>query len=157
MLRKKVITVVSLIMCSFFLFSCSNDPVVYDNHGQPVQLSLLKGKWVVINYWADWCAACRAEVEELNSFHQHSAGKDYVLYGVVVDKYTPESQDASIQLAGVKFPNLRENPGSSWGLSRIEAIPTTFIIDPDGRLVKTLVGGHTEQSLLETLHVLKAS
>lgn len=156
---KNFFAAIIVLLYSLFFMGCSmeSDPVIYDNHGKQVQLSKLQGKWVLINFWADWCAACKMEVGELNSFSAHSSGKDYVLYGIDVDKSTPESQDDSIQTAGVLFPVLRQNPGSDWGLTPVQAIPTTVIIDPDGRVVKTLVGPRSERSLLEEIEALKTS
>lgn len=159
MSRIKLLTFFLFLLGSCFLSGCSleSDPVVYDNHGNAVQLSKLRGKWVVVNYWADWCEACRAETKDLNQFYQHSANKDYVIFGINYGTYSAVSQDDAIKAAGIAFPVLRENPGAAWGMSTITVLPTTFIIDPDGKVVKTLLGPHTEHGLLDIIHQLKTT
>jgi peroxiredoxin len=139
------------------LLGCSGarDVKFYDNKGNVIQLSSLNGKWVIINYWAEWCPACRYEVPELNHFYQHNTDKTVILLGVNPQPYAPVEMDAAIKQSGIDFPVLRQDPGSAWQLAQPDMIPMTFILDPQGKLVKTIVGVNTEKSLTETIHHLK--
>jgi peroxiredoxin len=143
-----------VLLLSLTLVCCTEDsPVVYDSKGNPVQLSQLRGKWVIVNYWASWCPSCAWEVPHLNHFYE-TMDKNVVLYGVNSDE-REELEDA-VKTAGIKFPVLRENPNEAWKLDPVDALPTTFIIDPKGKVVKTIVGASTEKSLRDTLRLLQA-
>jgi thiol-disulfide isomerase/thioredoxin len=72
-----------VLLCSIFMLSCTEKgSVLHDTKGNEIPLSTLKGKWVIINYWADWCESCTKEIPELNRFYQNNQDKNIVLYGV---------------------------------------------------------------------------
>lgn len=127
-----------------------------DTFGDNIPLSKLKGKWVIINYWADWCDGCIAEVPELNSFYLHNKDKNILIYGVNYDQLPVDSLKISIQKIGISFPVLTEDPNSVWGLGAINMLPVTFIINPEGKIAKTIVGPSTEQSIKQILYELQA-
>lgn len=139
------------------LFSCSSqEPVFHDTEGNTVTLSQLKGKWVVINYWAAWCDNCMAEIQELNQFYQHQHQNQVELYSVNYDSLPSTQQlKTAIDNARIQFPTLTTDPSQSWHLGDITAIPMTFIINPDGKVVKAILGPNTDESLSTTLDGLK--
>jgi thiol-disulfide isomerase/thioredoxin len=143
--------------CAILLVACShtNNTKFYDNKGNPVQLDQLHGKWVIVNYWAPWCAACRWEVPELNNFYKNNTDKDVLMYGVDAETVDANAQDDAITTSGINFPVLRQDPGQNWQIPVVEVIPTTFIIDPDGQIVATISGASTEKSLKTILHKYK--
>lgn len=151
LLRKTLLFLISL-----FVLSCSYaDPVFKDTHGKTVQLSAMKGKWILVNYWAPWCPSCIHEIPELNHFYKNNQDKNVLLYGVNYDGPTLEELKNSIEKSSIAFPVITDDPNRSWQLGLVEAIPTTFIINPKGEVVKTLVGPTTEQDLKDTLASLK--
>jgi peroxiredoxin len=154
MTSRKFLKCLSIFLLSLTLVCCTQEgPTVYDSKGNPVQLSHLKGKWIIVNYWASWCPSCAWEVPHLNHFYQ-TMDKNVVLYGVNSDDR--EELEAAVKTAGIEFPVLRENPNEAWQLDPVEMLPTTFIINPKGKVVKTIVGASTEKSLRETLRMLQA-
>ncbi|MDV6654545.1 TlpA family protein disulfide reductase, partial [Pseudomonas aeruginosa] len=62
-----------------FLAGCSADYGV-DQDGRPVAAEQLDGHWLVVNYWADWCAPCRTEIPEMNRLAQVLGGQGCLLY-----------------------------------------------------------------------------
>lgn len=109
-------------------------------------LDSLRGQWVVINYWAQWCKPCIEEIPELNALDQAHA--DIAVLGVNFDGAEGEALAEQEQALGVGFPTLGDDPSERLGQPRPSVLPTTFILDPQGELVASLVGPQTEASLL---------
>lgn len=154
----KILKSILIILCSLLLISCSQDngPVLHDTEGKPVQLSKLKGKWVIINYWADWCGSCVYEMPELNDFYQHNQDKNIAFYGVNYDHLPLSELKEAVKKTEIEFPVLVEDPNQAWHLDDVFVLPMTFIINPKGKLVKTIVGPNSEKSLLDTLQTLQS-
>lgn len=156
MFRKKFIL---LILCGFLMINVAkaNETVFYDTKGNSVQLSLLRGKWVVINYWADWCSACRQEIPELNQFYKKIKDMDIIFYGVDYDDLTLTQLKNAAESLGIQYPILTSDPGSEWNLANVDVIPTTFIINPEGRVVKIISGTTTDSDLINTISELQSA
>jgi thiol-disulfide isomerase/thioredoxin len=107
----------------------------------------LQGQWVVINYWAQWCAPCIKEIPELNRLDQDYTGVTVV--GVNYDGTNGEELELQRQKLGVTFASLEADPAAQLGIPRPVVLPTTLILDPTGRLVATLVGPQTLSSLVQ--------
>ena len=115
-----------------------------------------KNKWVVVNYLAPWCDICHEEVPELNRFSANLHSQNVILYGVDLDLPPLETLQIAANQTGVTFPVLTQDPGDEWKLGSVDVLPTTYIIDPQGKVVKKVVGALTEESLLATLKELHA-
>lgn len=127
------------------------ETMFHDSHGNSTSLSALKGKWVIINYWASWCHSCIEEVPELNRFYQNHKKDPLVLFGVNYDALPPMDQQRIIRRLDMRYPNLLEDPATILNLGDITGVPVTFIFNPKGKLVKTLYGGQTMKGLEEEL------
>jgi thiol-disulfide isomerase/thioredoxin len=148
-------------MCVISIAACSNsaDPKFHDEKNNVVQLSQLKGKWVIVNYWAEWCVGCVQEVPELNRFYNKDVANpknNLVMLGVDYDRQSLDALKASINKAKIEYPVLQEDPDTAWQLGAITLLPVTFILNPEGKLAKILLGPSTEKLLLQTLHDLQA-
>lgn len=124
----------------------------HDAEGRPVRLGDLQNKWLIINYWADWCDSCVEEIPELNNFYQHNQNKNIVLIGVNYDQLSQPDLKQAMQKSGITFPVLLEDPKLLWQLGEISVLPTTFIINPQGDVVKKIIGPNTERSLLKIIN-----
>ncbi|RDI43359.1 TlpA disulfide reductase family protein [Aquicella lusitana] len=146
-----------LLVAGTLLFGCSQgeEQVWTDTQGNPIPLSMWKGKWVIINYWASWCDGCIEEIPELNRFYQHNQDKNVLLYGVNYDHLTAQETQQAASKAGIQFPVIIDDPNPVMQLGEITVVPTTFIINPAGKLVKTITGINTEKSLHDTLKTLQ--
>ena len=107
----------------------------------------LQGQWVVINYWAQWCAPCIKEIPELNRLDQDYTGVTVV--GVNYDGTNGEELELQRQKLGVTFASLEADPAAELGIPRPVVLPTTLVLNPTGRLVATLVGPQTLASLVQ--------
>lgn len=127
-----------------------------DQYGRPVAAAELKGRWLVLNYWALWCGPCRKEVPELNRFARELGEAPVVLLGVNFDGLQgPELRQDSESL-GIDYPVLVTDPRERLGEPAPTGLPFTLIVDPHGRVRARLAGEQTAASLRAQLQQLGA-
>ncbi len=121
--------------------------------GKQMHLSDYRGKWIVINYWASWCKPCYKEIPELNAFYQANKAQKVVMFGVNYDRVKQAKVLALASSMGMIFPNLAGNPIKQFGVASIKGLPATYIISPEGKLVKTLFGPQTQAQLNKVIGI----
>ena len=131
----------SLLFAVLLLTACS-DATEQDKNPS---ISELRGQWVVVNYWAKWCKPCIREIPELNALNREYA--EVTVLGVNYDGAEGEELASQISELEVKFPMLTEDPAGKLGAPRPLVLPTTLIINPAGKLIQTLIGPQTLESL----------
>jgi cytochrome c biogenesis protein CcmG/thiol:disulfide interchange protein DsbE len=93
-----------------------------------------RGKWVLVNFWASWCAPCKAEAPALESFQKIHASSRFTVLGVNLDDTTDDAL-AFIRNYGLTYPQLREGDGAdrrdAYGMT---GFPESFLIDPQGQV-----------------------
>lgn len=144
---KKLFIYISLV----FLISCTK-PDLITNDMKKIYLGDLKGKWIVINYWADWCPPCIKEIPELNSLNEkHSEVLRVFLYNF--DKL--EGEELKEQLFKIKasVPSITTDPQTIYNFETPEALPVTFIINKEGNLSSILKGPQTLEELEKILNL----
>ena len=109
--------------------------------------SSLKGKWVYINYWANWCQPCLDEISAFNQFYDQYKNKNVAVFGVNYDGRSINEQIALIKQADLHYPSLTTDPAESLKLGEIRAVPVTFIFNPEGKLHDVRYGKQTLNSL----------
>jgi thiol-disulfide isomerase/thioredoxin len=127
------------------------DVLLKDLQGNKISFTSLKGKWILINYWAGWCKTCIAEIPEFNRFYKKHANDPVALFAVNYDALPTYKQNDLIQKLNIQYPSLRSNPAFALGLGDIVGVPVTFIFNPQGELVNTLYGGQDVRSLDEAI------
>ncbi len=116
--------------------------------GSYTDFSDYQGRWVVLNYWAEWCAPCRAELPELNELNEHDS---IVVLGVNFDGIIGEPLNKLITEMDIHFPVLLADPRARWQLEQPSVLPTTLVLDPNGDLAHQLTGPQTKAGLLELM------
>lgn len=132
------------------LASCSKQADSTDSQGRVIRLNDYTGKWVVINYWATWCSPCLKEMPALNALYVGNRDKVVVL-GVSYDKLSNEEMNAVANKRSIDYPLMSTFPLKKLGVKRLDVLPITFIINPDGKLVKTLKGPQTENQFRKAI------
>jgi len=140
------------LFCLFILLSCQNNNIkVFD--GSDTSLSKLNGNWIVINYWADWCAPCIKEIPELNEFAKEN--EDLFVYTFNFDHLEIEDLAPLAKKFKISVPSLVTHPREIWGIQTPPAVPATFFINPNGDLVLSLFRPQTKDKLNEIIIDLK--
>lgn len=118
--------------------------------GPKTTLAGLRGKPALVNFWASWCDPCRKEAPELERFSRSLHG-DAALVGV---DYTDKAANARdfIQKYGWTFPVLSDPNGIYGARYRFIGLPTTVVLDSQGRIVETLRGPQTAADLRQALN-----
>jgi len=117
--------------------------------GKPVALKDLRGKVVVLNFWATWCPPCRAEMAALNQMQQDLADRGLVVLGVN-QMEAPQTVQRFMQQQGLRFPIALDSLGSASQAYRVSALPTTYFIDRNGIIQDVVFGGPMAQALIES-------
>lgn len=148
LMRYKIIP----LLCLFILFGCQKNDIDVFN-GKDTSLEKLKGQWIVVNYWADWCAPCIKELPELFEFAEEN--NDVLVYVFNFDELDAEVLAPVAKRFNLKLPSLISHPREIWGIETPPAVPATFFISPEGVLVKSLFRPQTKDNLNSVLASLK--
>ena len=156
MYRNRFVYLVPFIL----LISLQANAVEYqlpDTNGQTQSLEQYRGKWVVVNYWATWCTTCLKELPDLISFHQKNKDSDAVIVGINFEDISMEELSTFIEQESIPYPVLSSKPVAVTPLGRVPALPTTYIINPEGNVVAGDVGIITQQELEDYIASEKAT
>jgi peroxiredoxin len=120
--------------------------------GTPVRLGDLRGKVVLLNFWATWCQPCSAEMPELNALHQrYESAKDFVVVGVDLQEQ-PADVASFARQHSITFPLLVDPDGRVTHQDyRIRALPASVIIDREGRVRDSWTGALRPEAMLARL------
>jgi thiol-disulfide isomerase/thioredoxin len=122
--------------------------------GLPVRLSDLKGKPVIINFWATWCPPCRLEMPALEAVYQKYKDKGLVVLGVntgerVRDAGLPDRVKSYAEQIGIHFPVVLDTNDAVADLYRLRAYPTSYFVDSSGTLTDIRRGAFVNEADIE--------
>ena len=140
------------LLCVLVLFGCQKNDIDVFN-GSDTNLAKLNGNWIVVNYWADWCAPCIKEIPELNEFANEN--KDILVFTFNFDELDQEDLAPVANKFNIKVPSLVTHPRDIWGIQTPPAVPATFFINPNGELSLSLFRPQTKDALNSILLDLK--
>jgi len=123
--------------------------------GKPFSLSSLKGKYVLIDFWASWCQPCMVEMPNVIELYQTYKDKGFEIVGVSLDR-EKEAWLKTIQIPGMSWIHVwdmeGETPGEVANKFGVTGIPHTVLIDREGKIVATnLRGDDLKNKLIESL------
>lgn len=127
------------------------DITIPDTSGKPFSLSALKGKYVLIDFWASWCGPCRRENPNVVAAYNKFKDKNFTILGVSLDDNKENWLDAikKDQLVWKQVSDLKGWYGETPPLYGFNAIPYNVLIDPDGKIIATLLTGESLNKKLE--------
>lgn len=112
--------------------------------GKPAHLSDLRGKVVVLNFWATWCPPCVEETPGLNRLQKYIASRNGVVLGVAADEdpaaYEKFLRDQGVTYSTYRDPGTRENHSPIGGSYGTSMYPETYIIDRKGKIARKIIG-----------------
>jgi len=110
-----------------------------DLNGKPVSLAEAKGKIVLLNFWATWCGPCRAEIPDLVDLQKRYADK-FEIIALATDEDDPDEVRRVVLQSGINYRVAMSSDAVRRDYGGIAALPTSFVIDPQGRIVQKHVG-----------------
>lgn len=120
--------------------------------GDTVKLSDLKGKKVMLNFWATWCPPCKAEMPAMEEFHKE-AGDDVVILAVNIDPHLDVK--AFVDENGITFPIPLDEEDKVNETYQVLSIPTTYFIDTKGNIGNKYVGAMNLDTMKQYTKELK--
>jgi len=125
-----------------------------DKDGKTFSLETLKGKVIVLNFWATWCPPCRVEIPAFNNAYEKYVAKGVEIVGVSLDQKGWDAIRPFLEKHKINYPVVLGGAEIARAYGNIRSIPTTFIIDRKGKVVDSHVGAMTEDALVKSFEKL---
>lgn len=116
------------------------DFALKDADGKVVKLSDYKGKVVLLNFWATWCGPCKIEIPWFIEFEQNTRDKGFAVLGVAMDEDGWEAVKPYVAAHKVNYRMVVGDDMTAQKYGGVESLPTSFLIDREGRIAATHVG-----------------
>ena len=112
--------------------------------GKPISLSSLKGKVVLIDFWASWCAPCRIENPDIVAAYEKLKGNDFEIYGISLDNNMEAWNEAVIRdkITWIQVSDLMRWESPVVKQYQVQAIPFNILIDREGKIIAKGIKGH---------------
>jgi cytochrome c biogenesis protein CcmG/thiol:disulfide interchange protein DsbE len=121
---------------------------------QWLHLSDLRGKPVIVNFWATWCPPCREEMPAMQKFYEENKKDVEILSVHLTSQDQRQKVEPFIKKYGLTFPVVLDEKGKVLKLYNIQTIPTSYIIDRDGVIRKKVIGPMTYKQMKEMINNL---
>ena len=138
----KSITILTILLLCFTSCSKPDFEIYKDSSGY---IEDLRGQWVVINYWADWCPPCIKEIPEIVSFSKKHP--EVEVFAFNFDRLEAEDLRPQIKKFGITYPSIITHPKTVWGIQTPKTLPATYFISPTGEIVFASLKPQDEASL----------
>lgn len=142
----------ALLVASLITLGACSKPDATDAYDHPIHLKDMSGKWIILNYWADWCKPCHQEIPSLNRLAADYPDKVVVL-GINFDQLPNDQLRDFIKKNDIHYTILTENLGKRFGIRNVSTLPATFVISPKGVIVKELYGEQTADELVAVMQI----
>jgi peroxiredoxin len=129
---------------------------VHGFDGEPVRLADLRGDWVLVDFWATWCAPCIQLMPALGELHATYGDRGFTALGVSIDE-DPARAAEFVEKRGIAYPTVHDGSEEpAWAAFGVKAVPTCYLIDPEGNIVERWVGAWAHDDLAAALDTLLA-
>lgn len=125
------------------------DFALQDSQGQTVRLSDLRGKPVLVNLWASWCAPCKAEMPAMQEVYEAYSQHGFTILAVNTTFQDDQAAaNAFVTERGLTFPVLYDLDGAVSRQYQVRSMPSSFFVDSEGVIRRTVYGGPMPEALL---------
>ena len=153
----RLFLVVIALFCCFSVYSARAFDLK-DTDGRAQKLAELKGKWVVVNFWATWCAPCVKEIPDIAEFATAHLDKVRVL-GIAMDWEDTGKRDADqkkllafAKKVGHTYPLVLSDANTEKVFGKVKGMPTTIVYDPAGKVAYQKTGTVTKELLTRVVN-----
>jgi thiol-disulfide isomerase/thioredoxin len=122
-----------------------------DSKGKAHSLAQYKGKWVLVNFWATWCPPCLEEIPDLIALHENKKN-NLVVLGVAMDYRDAKTVSQFSDQLMVSYPIILGDQKSAAQVGTIPGLPTTYLYNPQGKVVAYNVGVITREAVERYIH-----
>ncbi len=132
----------------------ASDFTVQSLNGNTTSLSDFRGKVIFLNFWATWCGPCRSEVKDIDSLYKTLKDEDFTVMAIDIQESSKKIV-SFMERNDIDFPVYLDSDGMIASQYGVSGIPTTFIIDPDGKIVGWAVGPR-EWGSMESVELMRS-
>ncbi len=120
--------------------------------GEAINLREQKGRVLLVNFWATWCAPCRKEIPDLKALHSDLKPQGLTVIGVALDRKGREVVAPFVDEHTINYPIVVDTEGAAEAeFGPIPGLPTTILVSPDGQIAKRVVGIFPTDEMKPTL------
>ena len=167
-IHKKILLAISCLALLFVLHASAQaaeeEGVVAPNFTlknldrEEVSLSQFRGKYVLVNFWATWCGPCKVEMPSLEVLYQRFKSKNFALLAISNDMFGSTIVKPFVKASNLNFPILLDQRLKASNAFGVTSLPSTFMIDPEGKIIGALFGAEdwtTPSNILYFENLLK--
>jgi len=132
--------------------------IFWTDNGKQTSMGSLKGNVVLVNLWATWCGPCIKEMPDLSKISEELSDKNFKMIGLnVFQQEGSKKVEDFLKTNPVSYTILDANKEVVDAFSEadgknIEAVPTTFIVDKNGKIAETIIGGRSKEAFLKIIN-----
>ncbi|MBI3194365.1 MAG: TlpA family protein disulfide reductase [Ignavibacteriae bacterium] len=125
-----------------------------DANGQTTNFDSFKGKVTLVNFWATWCGPCKMELPDLIALSKEYADRNVRFIGISTDRGSDVVEDVRtfVQKSGITYQIVIANDEIESAYGNVNAIPTTFIVDENGKIVDSFIAVRSKTFFAEALN-----
>jgi len=124
-----------------------------DRAGAQTDFDSFRGKVTLVNFWATWCGPCKRELPDLIALSKELADRNVVIIGIATDRVTSDVAPFVAE-QGITYTIILSNEDLEEAFGNIRVVPTTFLINSEGKIVDTIVGSRTKEQFKKAILAL---
>ena len=149
----RVLLVTCLLL--FALNAAASEFTLKDTQGHVHHLADYRGKWVLVNFWATWCAPCLEELPDLVALYKAHKDADLIVIGIAMEYPSTKVVLDFVRERAIPYPIVLGDYKIAKQIGAVEALPTSYLFDQTGKLVSSQSGTVTQGSVEEYIRVKK--